>query len=99
MAFVQIIEMEIDASRYQDVQALEEEWRARTEGERTVVRDTLCRDRSNPNRYVSIVEFPSHAEAVRNSELPATQEFALRLEEVTRSVRYLDLEVQEVRED
>lgn len=96
MAFVQIIELEIDAGRYAEAQALEAEWRARTEGERAVVRNTWCRDHSDPDRYVSIVEFPSYSEAMRNSELPATQDFALRLQEVARSVRYIDLDVQEV---
>lgn len=98
MTFVQLIEVEIDAGRYAEAQALEEEWRARTEGERTVVRNTWCRDHSHPDRYVNIVEFPSYADAVRNGELPATQELALRLQEVARSVRYVDLDVQEVRE-
>ncbi|HEY9475429.1 MAG TPA: hypothetical protein VIS06_16475 [Mycobacteriales bacterium] len=98
MAFVQIIDLEIDASRYGEAVALEEEWRARTTGQRTTIRNTWCRHHTDRDRYIDIVEFGSYADAVRNSELPATQEFAQRLEEIARSVRYVDLDVEQVHE-
>ncbi|HEX5495438.1 MAG TPA: hypothetical protein VFX70_12780 [Mycobacteriales bacterium] len=98
MTFLQIVELEIDAGRYAEAQALEVEWWTRTEGERTVIRNTWCQDHSDPDHYFTIVEFRSYAEAVRNSELPATHGFALRMEQVARSVRYVDLDVLDTRE-
>lgn len=98
MAFIQIIEMEFDPDRWAEIQAMEEEWRARTEGERTVVRNTWCQDRANPARLVNIVEFENYEDALRNNELPATQELAARMSGLVRSVRYLDLDVRETRE-
>ncbi|HEY9389686.1 MAG TPA: hypothetical protein VIR27_07950 [Mycobacteriales bacterium] len=98
MAFVQLIDMEIDSGRYPEAMALEEEWRARTMGERTTVRNTWCRHHTDRDRYIDIVEFESYADAVRNSELPATQEFSQRLQGIARSVRYIDLDVEQVNE-
>ena len=74
MSFIQIIEF--TTSRIDDVLALDKEWEAATEGSRTTVRALTCADRDNPNRYFAIVEFPSHEEAMRNSDLPATQELS-----------------------
>jgi hypothetical protein len=71
MAFVQIIEFrtaDIDASR-----RIDEEWRRATEGKRTVRRQLLARDRSDPARYFAMVFFDSYESAVANSRLPETQ--------------------------
>jgi hypothetical protein len=77
MAFIQIIE--VTTTRPQDIEALVEEWSARTEGKRTVNRATFTADRDRPGTYLQVVEFPSYQEAQANSDLPETGEFAERL--------------------
>jgi hypothetical protein len=77
MTFIQIIE--ITTSRPQEIQELADEWSARTEGRRTASRATFAADRDRPDTYIQIVEFPSHAEAMANSSLPETGEFAEKL--------------------
>jgi O-phosphoseryl-tRNA(Cys) synthetase len=70
MAFVQIIEFrtsDIDRARQVD----EEWWRA-TEGKRTVRREVLARDRSDPSRCFAMVFFDSYESAMENSALPET---------------------------
>jgi hypothetical protein len=74
MAFVQIIEFrtaDIDGAR----QIGDKWWRA-TEGKRTVRRELLGRDRSDPSRCFAIVFFDSFESAMENSDLPETQESA-----------------------
>jgi hypothetical protein len=73
MAFVQI--MELHTSRFDDIVALEAEWRAATEGTRTLRRSVLTRDRNDPNRYLVFAFFDSYESAMANSNLPATTEF------------------------
>jgi O-phosphoseryl-tRNA(Cys) synthetase len=71
MAFVQIIEFrtsDVDRARQVD----DEWWRA-TEGKRTVRRELLARDRSDPSRWFAVVFFDSFESAMENSELPETQ--------------------------
>ena len=80
MAFVQIIEFE--TTRPDEVEALVDEWRAKTEGSRTAQRGTLTRDRDRPNTYVQIVEFPSFEAAMANSQLPETAELSRGIAEL-----------------
>jgi len=80
MAFVQIIEFE--TARPDEVEALVDEWRAKTEGSRTAQRGTLTRDRDRPNTYVQIVEFPSFEAAMTNSQLPETADLSERIREL-----------------
>jgi hypothetical protein len=71
MAFVQIIEFRTaDSDRARQVN--DEWWRA-TEGKRTVRRELLARDRSDPRRYFAVVFFDSYESAMENSDLPETQ--------------------------
>jgi hypothetical protein len=77
MAFIQIIE--ITTSHPEQVQALADEWTAKTEGRCTASRSTLTADRDRPNTYIQIVEFPSYQEAMANSGLPETAELAEKL--------------------
>lgn len=77
MAFIQIIE--VTTTRPEEMQELVEEWSARTGGRRTAYRSTLTADRDQPDTYVQIVEFPSYQEAMANSGLPETGEFAEKL--------------------
>ena len=60
-------------------EALHEQWLADSEGKRRTVSARICRDRDNPNSYVAIAEFASHAEAMANSDLPETANMASAL--------------------
>ncbi len=77
MTFVQIIE--ITTARFSEVEALMEDWIIKTEGKRSASRGLLTQDRDRPGTYVQIVEFPSYEEAMANSALPETGDFAERL--------------------
>jgi len=74
MTFVQIIEFrtsDIDRARQ-----IDGEWWRATEGKRTVRRELLGRDRSDPSRCFAMVFFDSYESAMENSDLAETQEFA-----------------------
>jgi quinol monooxygenase YgiN len=77
MAFIQIIEF--TTNRFDEVEALMDEWVERTKGKRRAHRGTVTSDRDRPNAYVQIVEFPSYEEAMENSNLPETAEFSERV--------------------
>lgn len=77
MAFVQIIEF--TTTRVDEVLDLMEEWVARTDGKRKAGRSVVGTDRDRPNTYVEVVEFDSYEQAMENSNLPETSEFAERL--------------------
>jgi hypothetical protein len=77
VAFIQIIE--IKTTHVDEIEALVDDWRAKTAGRRMAQRATLTADRERPDTYVQIVEFPSYEEAMANSELPETAEFAAKL--------------------
>jgi len=77
MAFIQLIEF--TTKRIGDVEALMTEWEAKTEGRRSATRGTLTADRDRADTYVQIVEFPSYQDAMTNSGLPETGEFAGKL--------------------
>jgi hypothetical protein len=77
MEFIQIIEF--TTTRFDEVEELMNEWVTRTEGKRKAQRATVTADRDNANTYVQIVEFPSYEEAMANSNLPETAEFAERI--------------------
>ena len=74
MGFVQIIEFR--TSKEDELRKLGDEWEAAAAGQSKVVRRTICRDRNDPTRYFNIVEFASYEEAMENSALPVTGEFA-----------------------
>jgi hypothetical protein len=59
-----------------EMDKVEAEWRAATEGRRTVVRDMKTRDRDKPNAYVLIVEFDSYEDAMKNNDMPETEKVA-----------------------
>jgi len=44
-------------------------------------RSILLRDRDNPDRYLSVVTFDSYDDAMKNNDLPYTQEFAAKMRE------------------
>jgi len=74
MKFVQTVEF--TTSRMDEMDEVEAEWRAATEGRRTVVRDMKTRDRDKPNTYVLIVEFDSYEDAMKNNDMPETEKVA-----------------------
>lgn len=80
MGFIQILEF--TTTRIDEVQALMDTWVARSEGRRKAGRSVLTTDRDRPPTYVQIVEFSSFEEAMQNSALPETTEFAERLAEL-----------------
>jgi hypothetical protein len=93
MTFIQLIET--TTTRRDEMDALVERWRSRTEGRRTARRSTATHDRDRPNIYILIVEFPSHEAAMANSALSETADFAERLAELSDSpptFRNLDVE-------
>ena len=80
MRFIQIIEF--TTSRIDELDTLLDEWLDRTRGKRAATRGVQTRDRDRDNTYVQIVEFPSYEEAMANSDLPETTEFAARMAEL-----------------
>jgi hypothetical protein len=54
----------------------------------------VTQDRDNPNRYLTIVEFPSYEAAMANSEDPGTSDFATRMAALcTSGPRFHNLDV------
>ena len=73
MEFIQIIEMR--TSKFDELNALEDEWRKATEGKRTLRRSIIARDRNDPERYLILAFFDDYESAMVNSNLPETAEF------------------------
>ncbi len=78
-AFVQIIEY--STSRHEEIDAFMAAWRER-HPQMGPSRATVCAERSATGKYLSIIEFPSYEDAMRNSTDPATQEFAAFMQSV-----------------
>lgn len=74
MTFVQIIKL--STSNFEQLEAAHDEWLGATEGQRTVSRELICENRDKPGEYWIIVEFPSHEDAMKNNDLPATARIA-----------------------
>ncbi|MDQ1397188.1 MAG: hypothetical protein QOG64_2447 [Acidimicrobiaceae bacterium] len=74
MAFMQIIEMH--TKKFDELKKLDDEWEKATEGERTLQRSIVARDRKDPDRYILLAFFDSYESAMENSNLPKTTEFA-----------------------
>ena len=94
--FIQIIDYHTD--RGDEMQKLLDEWRDTTEGRRTSASAITTRDREDASHYVTVVEFPSYDEAMRNNDLPETQKFATRMAELCSDApKFLNLD--EIRRD
>lgn len=74
--FVQVIEWR--SSRIDEVRKLNEEWRERFSA-MGPSRVTVCGDRDEQGKYLTVVEFASYEDAMKNSQDPATSEFAERM--------------------
>ncbi|SFB83772.1 ester cyclase [Streptomyces aidingensis] len=72
MTFVQVIDCK--TSRVDDVNRLMDRWVQLTEGKRTATHSIVGTDRSDSTHLVEIVEFPSYEEAMKNSNLPETDQ-------------------------
>lgn len=81
MSFVQIIEYR--TSKAEEMQKVGEEWEQAAGGDSKARRRILCQDRDQPGRYLNIVFFDSHEEAMANSNLPVTGEFASKMMALT----------------
>lgn len=77
MTFIQIIEYK--TTRIDELNTVLDGWLEKTKGKRAATRGVQTQDRDVANTYVQIVEFPSHEEAMANSNLPETAEFAAQL--------------------
>ena len=77
MGFIQIIEYR--TTRLDELNEALDAWLERTKGKRAATRGTQTRDRDAENTYVQIVEFPSYEDAMANSNLAETGEFAAQL--------------------
>jgi len=77
MEFIQIVEYK--TSKIDEVRKLAEEFLAKRQAEGggpTPTLVTVAQDRDQDDVYMSIVRFPSHEEAMANSEREDTAEFA-----------------------
>jgi hypothetical protein len=74
--FIQIIEF--TTTRVDEIRALAETYRTErlAAGDTPVLRSIVTADRERPNTYLNLVEFPSYEAAMKNSENPATADFA-----------------------
>ncbi|MEV0271404.1 MAG: hypothetical protein HOV71_16515 [Hamadaea sp.] len=95
MNFVQIVEYETE--RADEIAELMGKRRdeAMASGERPPFTQLLVtRDRDNPNRYLTIIEFSSYDEAMANSDRPETDAMAKELAQLcTRGPVYHNLDV------
>jgi hypothetical protein len=81
MKCLQIVEFR--TSRLEEIRAVLEQWRQATEGRRTATSMRLTKDRDRRNRYLWIVEFPSHEDAMRNHDLFETQQMTQQMTELS----------------
>lgn len=92
MTFVQLIDYR--TTRPEEVDELLTRWIADSGGQRTAVRTRVGRDRHDPHHFVEILEFRSHDDAMRNSELPATNDVHERFVELcSEPPRFVDLDI------
>ena len=77
MPFIQIIEYRTD--RIDELNAELDRWLDATKGKRAATRGVQTKDRDGTNTYLQIVEFPTYEDAMANSNMPETGEFAAKL--------------------
>ena len=92
MSFIQIIECK--TSNYDELMALEDQWRDATEGKRTLRRAIVGRDRNDANRYLVLAFFDDYESAMVNSNLPETTEFGQKQQAILDApMTFIDLDV------
>ena len=77
MTFVQLIDCK--TSRFDEMSRLMDTWVEQTKGKRTATHTLIGKDLSDSSHFVEIVEFPSYEDAMRNNDLPETQDFAEKM--------------------
>ena len=96
MAFIQIIDMR--TTKIEELQQLETEWEAATEGRRTLRRSIIAQDRNDPDRHLILAFFDSYEAAMENSSLPETQAFADKQAPLLKGApTFIDLDIIEER--
>jgi quinol monooxygenase YgiN len=78
--FVQIIEYQ--TGKFDEMDKLADEFRAATEGKRTVSHVTVGKSRDAENRYFTVAEFASYEDAMKNNDLPETAKFAAAMSQL-----------------
>ncbi len=96
--FVQIIDIETD--RMEEMRVLVQETDKRLAGHAGgPARRLVLQDRNQPNRFLVMIEFESHDEAMRNSDDPETSRMAEQLASMcTRPPSFTDCDVREMTE-
>jgi hypothetical protein len=94
-SFVQLVEFHAhDLDRFH---TMVDEWRQKIGQDATARWAMLAADRDRPDTFVEVVGFPDFASAMRNSDHPATAEFAKRMQEATEGeAGFRNLDVREV---
>jgi len=96
MSFVQAIDFH--TSRFDEIQTLDREWEQATEGKRTLRRSVVTVDRDDPTHYVILAFFDSYDDAMKNSNLPETGQFAEKIAKlVDGPMQFTDFDVVEDR--
>ncbi len=96
MSFIQIIDCH--TAHVDEMQAMDREWEKATEGKRTLRRSIVARDRNDPTRHLIFAFFDSHEDAMKNSNLPETTQFAEKMAKLTDGpMQFLDLDIVEDR--
>jgi hypothetical protein len=92
MSFIQIIEYETDHP--DEIKALGDARMGEAPETPPGFRLIVTRDRDRPNRYFTIIEFPSYEVAMENSAQPETDAFAKQMAALcTSGPRYYNLDV------
>ncbi len=92
MEFIQIIDCHTE--KFDELMTLEAEWRAATEGKRTLRRSIVTRDRNDPHHYLVFAFFDSYDSAMQNSNLPETSAFGQQQAALMdRPLAFTDLDV------
>lgn len=79
MSFIQVIDYETKDAKAVD--RAHDEWKNATEGKRSAQRVLRSKYHDDPGRFCDIVFFDSYEDAMRNSDLPETKEFAKKLQD------------------
>lgn len=80
MNFVQLIEFK--TRKRDELNRLMDEWEEATGGKRTAKRAVLAQDHEHPGNFYEFVEFPSYEEAMRNSQLPETDQISRKMRSI-----------------
>jgi len=81
MKFVQILEFK--TTNVDAMLELDAKWTKATEGKRTATSIVRTLDRDKPETYLWIIEFPSYEAALRNNDLPETQEISQEMRKLS----------------